>query len=62
MKSGEAYHLDFKEALDKLGKYQEAIKCCDKALEIDPNYACKKTNLLNYLDEQKKEKKKGWFR
>ena len=26
-------------ALYNLGKYEEAIKCYDKAIEIDPNYA-----------------------
>jgi tetratricopeptide (TPR) repeat protein len=52
-------------ALVKLGKYNEAIECYDKALKIDPNYTLAqedKTIVLNLLNEQKKEKKKRWFR
>lgn len=31
-------------ALSNLGKYEEAIKCYDKSLEINPNYALAQTN------------------
>ena len=30
--------------LSNLGKYEDAIKCDDKSLEINPNYALAQTN------------------
>jgi tetratricopeptide (TPR) repeat protein len=46
-------------------EYSKAIECYDKALKINPTDASaqnNKTILLNHLNKQKKEKKKGWFR
>jgi tetratricopeptide (TPR) repeat protein len=34
-----------------LGKYEEAIQCFDKAIELDPNYAIAWSNKGNALDE-----------
>ena len=34
-----------------LGKYEEAIKCYDKSLEINPNYALAQTNKEILIDK-----------
>jgi tetratricopeptide (TPR) repeat protein len=35
-------------ALGNLGKHQEAIECCDKAIELDPKYADAWYNRASY--------------
>src|SRR5207253_2236366 len=43
-------------AFHRLGKYEEAIKCYDKALEIDPNYVTAWNNKGYTLDKLGKYK------
>jgi tetratricopeptide (TPR) repeat protein len=40
--------------LANLGRYEEAIKCYDKAIELNPNYALaiiNKNNVLSIIDK-----------
>ncbi|MGC2427420.1 MAG: tetratricopeptide repeat protein [Nitrososphaeraceae archaeon] len=45
-------------ALDNLGKLEEAIRCYDKALEIDPTHAIAQNNKIYFLNLLNKQKKK----
>jgi tetratricopeptide (TPR) repeat protein len=44
--------------LSNLGRFEEAIKCYDKALEIYPNYALAQANKNILNDKLIKEEKK----